>query len=377
MIQMSNSRLLSLSVFVVVAMLVSVSLLTLPGPATGPGAAALCIAFGAVYVLGSRAATTPRHVAVYLVVQAFITAALIALSGGLDTYNFLFFVLGMQAMLVLPTRAAGVLIGAFYLTSSLLVLWARGAAGTVSLVFNAAVFFFTGAFGYILRQAETARREKERLLDELRASQRQIHELAVFEERNRLARDLHDSAKQRAFALSAQLDAVRSLLRRDPAAAEVHLQRAEQVADHLRQELANLILQLRPPEMEQGGLPAALRRYAAEWSQQCNIAVDVQVNGDRALPAEVEHALFRIAQEALANVARHSQAASAQVVLSYAPERVALSITDMGCGFDSARAKLGLGTRSMQERAARLPNGQLSLDSSPGRGTRVTAQCSA
>src|SRR5690606_545299 len=121
------------------------------------------------------------------------------------------------------------------------------------------------------------------------------------EERNRLARDLHDSAKQRAFALSAQLDAVRSLLPRDPAAAEVHLQRAEQVADNLRQELANLIEQLRPPEMEQGGLPAALRRYGAEWSLQSSVALEVQVSGERPLPPEVEQALFRIAQEALAN----------------------------------------------------------------------------
>lgn len=376
MIRMRHSRLLSLSVFVAVAMLVSVGLLTLTGRAR-LGALGLCAGFAAVYVLANRAATTPRRVVAYFVVQALLTSALLALSGAHDSFNFLFYVLCIQAMLVLPARAAGGLIAAFYLASSALTLANRGEAGTISLIFNAAVFFFTGAFGYILWQAETARLEKERLLDELRASQRQLRELAIVEERNRLARDLHDSAKQRAFALSAQLDAVNSLIRRDPAAAEIHLQRAVRVADHLRQELANLILQLRPPEMEQGGLPAALRRYAAEWSQQCNIAVDVQVTGERPLPAEVEQALFRIAQEALANVARHSQAGSAQVLLDCAPAQVSLTIADSGSGFDPSEARPGVGTRSMQERAARLPNGLFHLDSQPGQGTRVTVECSA
>jgi NarL family two-component system sensor histidine kinase LiaS len=376
MIRMRHSRLISLSVFVAVAMLVSVALLTLTG-ATRLGAVSLCFSFATVYALVNRAATTPRRVATYFAAQALVTTALLALSGARDSFNFLFYVLSIQAMLVLPTRAAGGLITTCYLASALLTLGSRGLEGTISLIFNAAVFFFTGAFGYILRQAETARWEKERLLDELRASQRQVRELAIVEERNRLARDLHDSAKQRAFALSAQLDAVNSLIRRDPTMAEAHLQRAIQVADHLRQELANLILQLRPPEMDQGGLPAALRRYAAEWSQQCSVAVDVHVAGERPLPAEVEQALFRIAQEALANVARHSQAGSAQVLLDYARDRVSLTIADTGCGFDPAEGRPGVGTRSMRERAARLPNGQFRLDSGPGQGTRVTAQCSA
>jgi signal transduction histidine kinase len=377
MIHLRHQRLISLSVLVVVGMLASVGLLTLASPIARLSALALCASFALVYVLGNQAATTPRRVAAYLGVQTLITVGLLALSGARDTFNFLFFVLGVQAMLILPARAASALIAAFYLASSLLTLASRGEAGIISLIFNAAVFFFTGVFGYLLRQAESARHEKEHLLEALQASQQQVQELAVFEERNRLARDLHDSAKQRAFALSAQLDAVRSLLRRDPAAAEMHLQRAEQVADNLRQELANLILQLRPPEMEQGGLPGALRRYAADWSQQCSVAADVVVTGERPLPAEVEQALFRIAQEALANVARHSQAEAVQVQLRYAHERVTLTITDTGRGFDPAQMKPGVGTRSMRERAARLPGGTLRLDSDPGQGTRIVAECSA
>jgi signal transduction histidine kinase len=376
MIRLKNPRLLDLSVLLALAMLVTVGLLTGASPAARAGATALCAAFGLVYLLGGRAATRPGRVAGYFAVQAGIALALIGLSRRNDTYNFLLFILAMQAMLTLPVRAGAALVAAFYALSSALVFVLRGPAGQVTVMFNAVVFLFTGAFGYTLRQTERARQENERLLEELRAAQRQVRELAAVEERNRLARDLHDSAKQRAFALSAQLDAVRSLLRRDPAAAETHLGRAEQVADNLRQELANLILQLRPPELEQGGFPAALRRYAAEWSQQCQVAVDVRVSGERPLPAEVEQALFRIAQEALSNVARHSQAASAQVLLDYARDRVCLTILDTGRGFDPAGAAPGVGTRSMRERAARLPEGQFRLDSGPGQGTRVTIQCS-
>ena len=377
MLHPRHSRLISLCFLVVVVMLASVAWLTVTGLAARLGAVALCLALGVVYALGQGAAATPRRAAAYFLVQAILALGLLALSGGRDSFNFPFYVLGLQAMLLLAPRPASLLIIVFYLASSLLIWSSRGSASAVSLIFNVAVYFFTGVFGYVLRQAEAARQANETLLAELRASQRQVQELAVFEERNRLARDLHDSAKQRAFALSAQLDAVRSLLRRDPAAAEVQLQRAEQVADHLRQELANLILQLRPPEMEAGGLPDALRRYAAEWAQACSLAVEVSVTGERPLPAEIEQALFRVAQEALANVGRHSRAQAAQVSLRYAPDRVALTIADAGLGFDSALTQPGLGTRSMQARVARLPGGQFRLTSQPGSGTQVTVECLA
>jgi signal transduction histidine kinase len=129
--------------------------------------------------------------------------------------------------------------------------------------------------------------------------------------------------------------------------------------------------------MEQGGLPAAVRRYAAEWSQACGLAIDVSVAGERPLPAEVEQALFRVAQEALANVARHSQARSAQVSLIFAPDRVALTIADSGLGFDSFQIQPGLGLRSMQERVDLLPGGHFRLSSRPGQGTQVMAECLA
>jgi NarL family two-component system sensor histidine kinase LiaS len=201
-------------------------------------------------------------------------------------------------------------------------------------------------------------------------------ELSVMEERNRLARDLHDSAKQQAFAASAQLGAARALWHQDPAAAEVHLHEAELLVDQVRQELTYLIQELRPPAFKGAGLGTVLRDYALDWGEQNGIPVSVLIRCDRELAVESEQTLFRIAQEALANVARHSQASHVEVVLEYAPSLATLSISDDGRGFDPQNRGGGLGLRSMRERAEML-SGQLTVSSRPGRGTRVTVTCPA
>jgi two-component system, NarL family, sensor histidine kinase LiaS len=195
--------------------------------------------------------------------------------------------------------------------------------------------------------------------------------LAAVEERNRLARDLHDSAKQQAFALAAQLAAARALIRRDMQAAEQRLAEAEQLSDHLRQELSHLILELRPPALADRGLPAALSDYVTQWSRHAEILAALHVQGQRAAPIETEHMLFRIAQEALANVARHSHAQQVTLVLSYEANSLVLSIEDDGVGFVLPPSS-GIGLHSMRERVAAL-NGTLVIDSLPGRGTRLVA----
>jgi signal transduction histidine kinase len=127
----------------------------------------------------------------------------------------------------------------------------------------------------------------------------------------------------------------------------------------------------------QAGFATGLRRYVSDWSQQSNIEAVVHMQGERALPQAVEHTLFRITQEALANVARHSHARRADVRLDYTPNSLSLTIRDDGQGFDPEHSKAGIGTQSMRERTATLPNGVLTLESTPGNGTCVTVQCSA
>jgi signal transduction histidine kinase len=372
-VQFRGSRLLDLATYPAIVVPCSLGLLGLPDPASRAAVVVLCLAFLLIYRFVFQTARNERQLAVYFAAQTAVVAGLLLLrSRNSDTFTFLFFLLSIWAAAIFSARTTLAWVALFFAVDSLILFGVRGLESVPVVLFNAAVFFLCGVFGQALREVEIARRENASMLEELRAAQRQVQDLAIAEERNRLARDLHDSAKQQAFALSAQLDAARSLLGRDPAAAARHLNQAEQLADLLRQELATLILELRPPALGDQSLAGALRRYLAEWSQQSGIAADFQVHGERALLREAEHTLFRLSQEALANVARHSRARRVEVQLDCREAQVKLSVRDDGQGFDPEREPPGVGTQSMRERAAALPNGTLTLDSAPGKGTVVT-----
>jgi len=194
--------------------------------------------------------------------------------------------------------------------------------------------------------------------------------LAVVEERNRLARDLHDSAKQQAFAAAAQLDAVQELIKRDPDAASKHVTEAVRLVDELRRELTALIQELRPVVLQGKGLVLAVSDYVAGWSRENGITPEIRIQGEHLLSSKVEQTLFRIIQEALANVARHSQATHVEILLTYTTGVVRLTIDDNGQGFEADDTRRGLGLRSMQERAESL-GGKLIIESLLGQGTRL------
>ncbi len=196
-------------------------------------------------------------------------------------------------------------------------------------------------------------------------------ELVVVDERNRLARELHDSAKQQAFAAAAQISAARKLMPKDPEAAETRIEEAERLIDDLRKELTILIQELRPAALEDRGLATAVRAYAEDWSRQNRIELRVNTQQDRPLPLDVEQMIFRIIQEALANVARHSQASRVEVGLVYSKLEIICTINDNGIGFDPEKKSDGFGIRSMQERANALGS-NLTLKSAPGDGTRIS-----
>ncbi len=199
--------------------------------------------------------------------------------------------------------------------------------------------------------------------------------LATLEERNRLARDLHDSVKQQIFAISMQIATVKVLLERDIVAARHRLDETEIVVRQAQQELTTLIKELRPVALEGKGLVEAVQVYINQWMQQTGIIGKMQVEGQQVLPLIVEEALFRVVQEALSNVARHSQATLVYVKLTVIDEQVALRIDDNGQGFDSTLHKGGgVGLLSMRERMKAL-GGDVHVESSPGKGTHVLAHC--
>ncbi len=218
--------------------------------------------------------------------------------------------------------------------------------------------------GQLARRLNAMAQQLEDLLETRR-------ELALAEERNRLARELHDTVKQRAFAAGAQIGAARKLLRQEPDLAEERMDEADRLMDDLRQELTGLLQDLHPTAILPDGLVASLRNHASDWSRQNEITLKVDIQGEQSLPPEVEQAVFRIIQEAPANIARHSGASDASVGLIYANSRLCCSIIDDGGGFDSGQEPDGFGLRSMRERANAI-GGELAVDSKVGQGTKIT-----
>ncbi len=195
-------------------------------------------------------------------------------------------------------------------------------------------------------------------------------EISIMEERNRLARELHDSVKQQAFAASAQLAAAHSLYKNDPDSAETNLSEAERLVDDVRRELTDLIHELRPAALKGEGLVKAARQLASETEGLIGIPIHVRVQGERTIPLDIEQTLYRILQGALSNVSRHSFANQVEIQLNYSRNEILLSIADDGIGFTPSDNSYGIGLKSIQERCD-LINGKMQILSEPGAGTKL------
>jgi NarL family two-component system sensor histidine kinase LiaS len=195
-------------------------------------------------------------------------------------------------------------------------------------------------------------------------------EIAVSEERNRLARDLHDSAKQEALAASFHLGTALTLFERDPESAKNHLVEAETLVDSVRGELTDLIHELRPISMNGTRFDETLNEYLIEWAHQTGIEVKLKIVGFVDLSLEIKQAIYRIMQEALANVARHSSADIVEVTMRFDNNMVEFCIIDDGVGFDIQQQHDGIGLASMHERVESL-TGDFNIESKPGQGTKV------
>jgi len=201
----------------------------------------------------------------------------------------------------------------------------------------------------------------------------QTKDLAVMEERNRLARDLHDSAKQKAFAALAKLGTARGILNGNGNAATLHLSEAENLVSDVIQELTFLVQEIYPIALQEKGLATALREYIYEWETRNDTKAQLATRNERRLSIDVEQAIYRVTQETLANVARHSHANRVDISLVYNDDSVQLSVSDDGCGFDMNQKSHGMGLRSIRERVSSI-RGTVQVQSAPGQGTRVLVQ---
>lgn len=193
-------------------------------------------------------------------------------------------------------------------------------------------------------------------------------------ERQRIARELHDETGQALTAIGLGLRGVKTMLQQDAGKAASNLGALEGLAEHSLNELQRVIADLRPSHLDDLGLPAALRWYAERLGSRTSLEVGVEVTGEpREMPSTMSTALFRVAQEALTNVVKHSGANYALVHLEFVDDRVRLRVDDNGKGFD-AGAMAGetptWGLLGMEERV-QLLGGEMRLETAPGKGTAI------
>jgi two-component system sensor histidine kinase UhpB len=220
-------------------------------------------------------------------------------------------------------------------------------------------------------RAETAERER---VEQERIQLLTRLVLAQEDERRRIARDLHDQLGQQLTALRLTLE----MLKAQSAGQtdlRVQVETLEALAHQLDEDVAFRVWELRPTVLEELGLQAALTNYARHWSKHFGIRVQLHTgqSTDGQLSAEGETVMYRLAQEALNNVAKHARAEHVDVVLERASDHVSLIIEDNGVGFDASNAETageGLGLIGMRERAA-LVGADLQIESTPGGGTTV------
>ncbi len=205
-------------------------------------------------------------------------------------------------------------------------------------------------------------------------TERRARELAALEERTRLARELHDSVSQVLFGIGLGARTARTLLARDPQRVSEPLDYVLSLAEAGLTEMRALIFELRPESLEQEGLITVLNKQAASMQARHQLRVETQFCEEPALPLDVKESLYRIAREALHNTLKHAQASHVLLLLARDADESGyrLEIADNGRGFDPTQPFPGhLGLKSMRERITTL-NGTLTIDSTPGTGTRIT-----
>ncbi len=211
----------------------------------------------------------------------------------------------------------------------------------------------------------------DQMIDRLQKSEgRLMH--AAAEERNRLARDLHDAVSQTLFSASLIAEVLPKLWERNPPEGRRRLEEVRQLTRGALAEMRTLLLELRPSALAEAELPYLLKQLAESNFGRSRIPVNVSIEGECLLPPDAKIAIYRIAQEALNNVSKHSSAQQAVVSLECSPEKVELSIIDNGKGFDTvAASSKSLGMGIIKERAAEI-GASLSIQSQVGHGTSIT-----
>ncbi|MBD2060467.1 response regulator [Oculatella sp. FACHB-28] len=226
------------------------------------------------------------------------------------------------------------------------------------------------AQNYQLQQTQA---ELMQALEQERSLKQQIEEMAAIEERNRIAREIHDSLGHSLTALNVQLQAAASLLLSDPTQAQSFLTQAQRLGKTAMQEVRQSVRTLRSGEREEPCLEEAIAALAEEFRQVTGITPIIHTHSTEAILPTVSKTVYRLVQEGLTNISKYAEATQVQIQLTTTSNRVYLEIEDNGIGFCLDQATGGFGLRGMQERIAAL-DGTFNLITESGRGCQIKVE---
>ena len=246
------------------------------------------------------------------------------------------------------------------------------------LALNSALLFaFVLAFVILLVSAVIAEHESRTRLVQanrrLREYALQIENQATLQERNRIAREIHDSVGHYLTAQSIQLENTAVFLARDRIKAASHLAKARHLGKDALANIRASVATLRKNPIQERSLLATIEKLILEFQSNTNIAIASEIDLISTLPTEVNTALYRIVQEALTNISKHSQATKVNLSLKETGSKILLSIQDNGCGFNQSNNTTGFGLQGMKERTAALP-GIIEIISKCGQGCRINVE---
>jgi signal transduction histidine kinase len=337
-----------------------------------------------------------------LALAAAVVTGLLLTEPSLDYYAVLYLVLSLSVHRFLPLRHSPYWLAGLCVLLSAVLFVAYGLAEGLSYIptYIAGVLFI-GLYGRASRRAEEARARSEELAGRLQEANRLLkkyaeraEEVAAAQERSRLARELHDAVTQTVFSMNLTAEGARLACEADPRKVPGMLDRLQELGRDALSEMRALVDELRPRSVAELGLVGSLRKHLAMRRRRDGLAVRLEVSGEERGGEAVQEALFRTAQEALNNVARHAGVKEAEVELAYGEREVCLRVRDAGRGFApasvpqagpgpagvpaeggaaSTAGRESFGLVNMRERVEAL-GGSFRLVSAPGAGTAVEAR---
>jgi signal transduction histidine kinase len=350
-----------------------------------PDLGRILLLLGICIVLGATESAISRkwkyYFPVYLALEVILIIYLLSMPGSRDFFAILFVIPTMQIMLRFDSWVGWIWIISCGLLMLFLFLKFFGTQVIAVAIVNTAGNIFFGAYALFTRRAQVAHAQNQALAQELDGVNHQLkdtlsqfEQLAIARERNRLARELHDSVTQTVFSMNLTVQSALLLYERDPGQVAGQLDRLTQLAHSALYEMQILIAELRPEKDPQGGLLPALRKHIADRQLQGDLSVVLDVEGDGILNSSEEQGLFRIAQEALNNVVKHAQAKQAHLKL-HLSEPFWMEIVDQGQGFDLEKApdQGHVGLLSMRERAEEI-GWEFNIFTSPASGTWIRVE---